>query len=113
MGRGREWCLCSTREPLLFAFFFGGMHTAGCDGWIISCLWLVCALLTQVMVAEGGVLHLVHGLVHPDLAVSCCCSEMLARLASTHQQQPLQAIRCVCCVAESPGPDPDTLRSAC
>lgn len=61
------------------------------------------------MVAEGGVLYLVHGLVHPDLAVSCCCSEMLARLASTHQQQPLQAIRCVV-LLHSQSPDPDTLR---
>jgi hypothetical protein len=47
------------------------------------------------------VLYLVHGLVHPDLAVSCCCSEMLARLASTHQQQPLQAIRCVLLVLQT------------
>lgn len=49
--------------------------------------------LLQVMVSEGGVPYLVHGLVHPDLEVSCCCSEMLARLASTHQQQHLEAIR--------------------
>jgi hypothetical protein len=47
----------------------------------------------EVLVSEGGVGYLVHGLVHPDLEVSCCCSEMLARLASTHQQQPLDAIR--------------------
>lgn len=45
------------------------------------------------MVSEGGVLYLVHGLAHPDLEVSCCCSEMLARLASAHQQQFLSAIR--------------------
>lgn len=49
----------------------------------------------QVLVSEGGVPYLVHGLAHPDEEVSCCCSEMLARLASSHQPQPLAAIRCV------------------
>jgi hypothetical protein len=59
----------------------------------VSSLIDVRTLVLQVMVSEGGVAYLVHGLVHPDLEVSCCCSEMLARLASTHQQQPLEAIR--------------------
>jgi hypothetical protein len=58
-------------------------------------LLLLLLLLLQVLVSEGGVPYLVHGLVHPDIEVSCCCSEMLARLASTHQQQPLDAVRSV------------------
>jgi hypothetical protein len=71
-------------------------------GWPFCCLSALCMtdyvlllLVLQVLVSEGGVGYLVHGLVHPDLEVSCCCSEMLARLASTHQQQPLDAIRSV------------------
>lgn len=62
--------------------------------WDAHSEWRVGAwVLLQVMVSEGGVPYLVHGLVHPDLEVSCCCSQMLARLASTQQQQPLDAIR--------------------
>lgn len=62
---------------------------------MITYVLLLLLLLLQVLVSEGGVPYLVHGLVHPDIEVSCCCSEMLARLASTHQQQPLDAVRSV------------------
>lgn len=53
----------------------------------------MCTCLLQVLVSEGGVLYLIHGLMHPDLEVSCCCSEMVARLAASQQQDALEAIR--------------------
>jgi hypothetical protein len=58
-----------------------------------SMLTHVCAFLLQVFVSEGGVPYLIHGLMHPDLEVSCCCSEMVARLAASQQQDALEAIR--------------------
>jgi len=45
----------------------------------------------QVLVAQGGVPHLVLGLQHPDADVTVYCSAMLARLA--HNSAALDAIR--------------------